>query len=115
MYKQKSSKENDTSEQIYVTNSGSVVILDKADQSIYFNEIDMYTPNKKKLGYQPGTKTRNDIDSMNWTNHDQGVLAYSEEEIYFLGVDKKTRKAGKVTRINFKINKDRLFVKTVVA
>lgn len=100
--------------QIYVTDTGNFILLDKDQGILLFNNVDLYTPNKKHIGYKPGTKDRNTIKSMNWTLSEKGVLCNSEEEIFYLGYNIKKDKPGKVMKIDFKINKDRLFIKDVI-
>ena len=114
LHKPRVDRGEEPSSQHYVTNSGSVIFIDKQVKKLYFNEVDIYTPNMKKFGNIPGTKTKNDINSMNWTFTDNGVLAHSSEEVYFLNIDSDSEKAKQITKIDFKINKDRLFIKSVV-
>lgn len=50
---------------------------------------------------------------MRWAFIETGLLAYSTEEVYYLGVNLKKETANKVKRIDFKINRDRLYIKKV--
>ena len=117
LYKPRVYRGEDPSSQLYVTNSGSVMFIDKEMKKLYYNELDIYTINKSKLGFIPGTRTKNDINTMNWAFTDDGALGYSSEEIYFLSVingKDKADKPDKISKIDFKINQDRLFIKSVV-
>ena len=59
-------------------------------------------------------KRFNNAKDMTWSFCETGLLAYSKEEIYYWGVNTKKEYAKSVKRIDLKINKDRLYVKTVI-
>lgn len=50
---------------------------------------------------------------MEWAFTQNGVICYNDVEVYYIGVNLKKKKAKKVKKIKFKVQKDQLFVKYV--
>lgn len=86
----------DETTQISVTNSGSIIIIDKENDILFYNDINMYLATKNNLGYDPTLKQFKNAKDMDWSFWESGLLAYSKEEVYFWGVNVVKERANKV-------------------
>ena len=113
LYDDPNKDEQEEQSRLFITNTGSVVFIDKISQRVFFNDFDMYKLCEGKLGYQPGSKQKHTIMSINWAFSQNGLVAFDDEKIYYLGVDPKKGTPLKIQKIDFKINKARLYIKNV--
>jgi hypothetical protein len=108
-------KKKDIASKLFVTNYGDVIYMDKDNDILHFNDADLIGPSRNKFGNKPNSKEKNDMRSLSWAFGQKGVIAYTEESAYFLGIRMilgKT-KAKKVMKIKFQINSERLKVKNI--
>ena len=104
---------NNDSMQLFVTDKGSIVFVDKVNNMLFFNNTDMSKACKNKLGLKEDGKTEYQIKDLNWWFSDNGLVGYSSEDAIYLEINLKRMKVKKIKKIAFKINKDKLFIKSI--